>query len=168
MSSVLKDGVRNADEWLHLDDVPLLPVASFTIPNEVWQARKLELLRVAATKNVNVGVRLRNGDDPTEIGDGLEHLTLIVIDVEHFEDGRFFSIASRLRERLGYRHELRVCGDVRVDQLVAMQRCGIDSFAVEDSVDIRTFENRYQRFYQLGTVPRHPLIRDARRADHPQ
>lgn len=44
-----------------------------------------------------------------------------------FTDGRAFSQAFLLRHRLGFAGEIRATGDVLIDQLLQMQRCGFDS-----------------------------------------
>ena len=54
-----------------------------------------------------------------------------------FNDGRAFSHASLLRERLGYKGELRAVGDVLIDQIPLMLRCGIDSFSVTNETALK-------------------------------
>jgi len=43
-----------------------------------------------------------------------------------FTDGRAYSQAVLLRRRLGYRGLLRATGEVLIDQLLQLQRCGFD------------------------------------------
>ena len=47
-----------------------------------------------------------------------------------FTDGRGYSTARLLRERYGYRGELRAIGDVQRDQLFYLAQCGFDAFAL--------------------------------------
>ena len=47
-----------------------------------------------------------------------------------FADGRSMSTARLLRERHGYRGEVRASGDVLIDQMPLMRRCGFDAFEV--------------------------------------
>ena len=51
-------------------------------------------------------------------------------------DGRAFSYARILRERYGFKGELRATGKVIQDQLFFMHRCGFDSFELSDGEDI--------------------------------
>ncbi len=51
-----------------------------------------------------------------------------------FRDGRGYSSARILREA-GYTGELRAVGDVLVDQIFLMRRCGFDSFAPDKPFD---------------------------------
>lgn len=54
--------------------------------------------------------------------------TCIELHFPKFTDGRAYSQARLLRERLGYTGELRATGVVLRDQLPFLLRCGFDSF----------------------------------------
>lgn len=79
-------------------------------------------------------VRLEPTDDPRALIPHLQRLTLIEISFPKFRDGRGYSIGSILREA-GYTGELRAAGDVLVDQIGPMRRCGFDSFLAEAEID---------------------------------
>jgi len=72
-------------------------------------------------------VRLEPDDDARALLPYLDRLTMIEIGFPSFRDGRGYSAARILREA-GYTGELRAQGDVLVDQLRYMRRCGFDSF----------------------------------------
>ena len=72
---------------------------------------------------------LVNTDDVLALGAKLEGVNLIVLDFPKFTDGRAYTQARLLRERLGYTGELRASGAVLIDQLPFLLRCGFDSFA---------------------------------------
>ena len=74
---------------------------------------------------------LDNTEDVTRLGDRLEGVKLIVLNFPKFTDGRAYSQARLLRERLGYQGELRATGNVLQDQALFMLRCGFDSFESE-------------------------------------
>jgi uncharacterized protein (DUF934 family) len=68
-----------------------------------------------------------------------------------FRDGRAYSQARLLRERYGYRGDLRATGQVLRDQFVFMLRAGFDSFEVKKQADAEAFmltAKRYSVFYQ--------------------
>ena len=71
---------------------------------------------------------LANTDDVLELADRLAGVKLVVLDFPKFTDGRAYSQARLLRERLGYAGELRATGAVFLDQLPFLLRCGFDSF----------------------------------------
>ena len=64
-----------------------------------------------------------------KLGDRLDGVKLIILDFPKFTDGRAYTQARLLRERLGYTGELRASGAVFIDQLPFLLRCGFDSFA---------------------------------------
>jgi uncharacterized protein (DUF934 family) len=68
-----------------------------------------------------------------------------------FRDGRAYSQARLLRERYGYRGELRATGQVLRDQFVFMLRAGFTAFEVKKDSDAAAFlatVKRYSVFYQ--------------------
>jgi uncharacterized protein (DUF934 family) len=73
-------------------------------------------------------VALANTDSLDQLRTHLGRLKLIVLDFPKFTDGRAYSQARLLRDRLGYRGELRATGAVFRDQLPFLLRCGFDSF----------------------------------------
>jgi len=71
---------------------------------------------------------IANTDDVLQLGDRLKGVRLIALHFPKFTDGRAYSQARLLRERLGYGGELRATGAVFLDQLPFLLRCGFDSF----------------------------------------
>jgi uncharacterized protein (DUF934 family) len=95
-------------------------------------------------------VRIEPGDDARLLLPFLDRLALIEINFPSFADGRGYSAARILREA-GYQGELRAVGDVLIDQLSHMRRCGFDAFAPDTPLDeddaaraFATWENVYQ------------------------
>jgi uncharacterized protein (DUF934 family) len=103
-------------------------------------------------------VRLEPDDDARALIPFLDRLSLIEIAFPKFRDGRGYSSARILREA-GYKGELRAQGDVLIDQIAFMRRCGFDSFALETALDpaaVATALSTYDQFYQKaadGAVP---------------
>jgi uncharacterized protein (DUF934 family) len=79
-------------------------------------------------------VRLEPGDDARDLLPYLDRIKLVEVNFPAFTEGRGYSAARILREA-GYTGEIRAVGDVLVDQLLAMRRCGFDSFAPEAAID---------------------------------
>ncbi len=75
-------------------------------------------------------VRLEADEDARALIAHLDRVRLIEIAFPSFRDGRGYSSARILREA-GYAGGLRAQGDVLVDQIAFMRRCGFDSFAPE-------------------------------------
>ncbi len=104
---------------------------------------------LAGQSNANA-VRIETGDDARELIPYLERLALVEIAFPTFRDGRGYSSARILREA-GYTGELRAEGDVLLDQIAPMRRCGFDSFAPQKAIDRAAAEAaiaRYDYVYQ--------------------
>jgi uncharacterized protein (DUF934 family) len=103
-------------------------------------------------------VRIEAGDDARALLPHLDRIALVEVSFPKFRDGRGYSSARILREA-GYAGELRAQGDVLVDQIPLMRRCGFDSFAPEAEVDTAVLTAalaRYDHVYQAaadGAVP---------------
>lgn len=98
-------------------------------------------------------VRLEPGDDARSLLPHLVRLQLIEVNFPVFGDGHGYSAARILREA-GYAGELRAVGDVLVDQLAFLRRCGFDAFAPDvplDPADAEAAFNRYAEVYQPTT-----------------
>jgi uncharacterized protein (DUF934 family) len=79
-------------------------------------------------------VRLEPDEDARALIPHLGQLALIDVSFPKYRDGRGYSAARILREA-GYEGELRASGDVLVDQVPFMRRCGFDSFSPEAPID---------------------------------
>ncbi len=98
----------------------------------------------------SASVRIEAGDDVRRLLPVLDRVRLVEIDFPRFRDGRGYSSARILRES-GYGGEIKATGDVLVDELLFMRRCGFDSFAPDAPLDPATVEkllNIYPFVYQ--------------------
>jgi uncharacterized protein (DUF934 family) len=86
-----------------------------------------------------VGVLVNPVDSVAKLKPQFDRIALVAIAFPAFNDGRGFSHASLLR-RLGFGGEIRAVGDVLIDQIPLMQRCGFDSFAVTNATALRRLE----------------------------
>ncbi len=104
-------------------------------------------------------VRVEPGDDARDLIPHLDRIKLVEVNFPVFGDGRGYSAARILREA-GYTGELRAVGDVLVDQLAYLRRCGFDSFAPERELNLADAEAalaRYAEVYQPTTDGRTPI-----------
>ena len=104
-------------------------------------------------------VRIEPGDDARALLPYLDRLALVEVNFPAFGDGRGYSSARILREA-GYLGELRAVGDVLVDQLAYMRRCGFDSFAPDraiDEDDAKAAFERWPHVYQSAADARRTI-----------
>src|SRR5260221_521455 len=88
------------------------------------------LLQAAAEGRLartGVGVSLGPTDNVELLAPLVERLALIVVQFEKSGDGRGFSQAQLLGQRVGYGGELRAGGAVSRDHLFLLARCGFDA-----------------------------------------
>jgi uncharacterized protein (DUF934 family) len=168
MTSIIKNRSVVADDW-HvvragedgtLPAVDALPRGRVIVPLALWKAGREALL---ATRGADsLGVWLAPDEEPAELVADFDKITLIGVDFPVFRDGRGYSIARLLRERHGWRGELRAIGDVLRDQLNYMSRCGFDAFAVRADKDIHDALKAFGEFsvqYQSAVDTPLPLFR---------
>jgi uncharacterized protein (DUF934 family) len=106
-----------------------------------------------------VSVRIEAGDDVALLIPHLDRVRLVEIDFPRFRDGRGFSTARILREA-GYTGEIKAVGDVLVDLVFFMRRCGFDSFAPNVPIEPEVMAaamSRYQNVYQQAADEAVPI-----------
>jgi uncharacterized protein (DUF934 family) len=104
-------------------------------------------------------VRIEAGEDITVLFPHLSRVRLIEVDFPKFRDGRGFSTARMLREA-GYTGEIKATGDVLVDLIFFMRRCGFDSFAPDKPIDLADAEaalTRWEHVYVPAADDRVPI-----------
>jgi len=126
---LLKGGKPVNDPWFHVADEVAVPATGAVIVGlKRWRSERESLLK----RGHPVGVRLKSNHTAGDIADDLDHLGVIALAFPVFTDGRAYTNARRLRERHGYRGEVRAIGNVLPDQYLFMQRCGFDAFEVRE------------------------------------
>ena len=139
----------------------VVPEGRVIVPFDVWQAQR-ELLLTRPHR----GVWFRSCDRPEELQQDIASFAVIAVDFPKFADGRGYTIAYLLRERLGYTGELRAIGDVLRDQMYYMQRVGFDAFAPRTDKDINQALKALGDFsvsYQASNDDKLPLFRRVNR-----
>jgi uncharacterized protein (DUF934 family) len=140
MPKIIKEQQIANDEWKVLrlaeNETPetvRLPIGPLLVPLAVWRARRDELIHRNWEHHEPLGVWLSPGEEPEAVASDLENFTVVAVYFPKLADGRGYSTARLLRERHGYRGELRAFGDVGQDQLHFLARIGFDSFAVKET-----------------------------------
>ena len=107
-------------------------------------------------------LRLEPHDDPAAVAHRLDRVARVEVNFPKFGDGRGFSIARLLRERYGYRGELRAVGAVRRDHLAFMEAVGFDALLLTDGEDpaeaLEGFDD-FSEAYQASVARPVPLFR---------
>lgn len=164
MAMLIKNAKIAVDSWQRLEragdgSLAAVPAAGdIIVPLVLWQAMAGELL----ARGGRLGLWLDNADDPALIADSLDAFSLIAVHFPQFTDGRGYSTARLLRERYGWKGELRAIGDIQRDQLFYLSRCGFDAFALNDGLNAKAALSAFKDFteaYQTSVERPMPLFR---------
>lgn len=148
MSNVIikdENGYRVANDPWRLLEVPAgdnaetvgLPLWPLLVPLSVWRARREELILREHEHGLPMGVLLAPDEEPEAIAADVDDFSVIAVEFPQFVDGRGYSTARLLRERYGYREQLRAIGDVGRDQLFFLSRAGFNAFVLKSGKDLR-------------------------------
>jgi uncharacterized protein (DUF934 family) len=134
------------DPWAFLgDEVSVPDEGAIVVSLKRWLAERESLSARAAP----VGVAVEAGADAQAHLSDLTNRPLVALAFDKFADGRSFSYARILRDRRHFRGELRAIGDVLIDEIPLMLRCGFDSFDVTNAPTLHAL--------QAGRLPGSPL-----------
>jgi uncharacterized protein (DUF934 family) len=147
MRRILKRHEVVGDTWHLFDEAAtdtdsiIIPLAELRKDTPAWLARKGPL-----------GVRVAPAESVESLADVLPHLALVAVEFPNVGDGRGFSYGRLLRDRLGFKGELRaVGGGVKQDKIFLLARCGFDSFELpptEKADEALAALRRYDVVYQ--------------------
>jgi uncharacterized protein (DUF934 family) len=162
--ALIRHGKQAPDNWQLLDGDVRGALQRFSDDTDVVVplASWVELSSELRAHRGRIGVCLAGGDDPEVLVRDFAELDLIAVRFTSFTDGRGYSIARLLRERWGWRGELRAVGDVQRDQLFYLARCGFDAFHLRDGEDLDAALGAFADFseaYQTAVDRPVPLFR---------
>ena len=134
------------DSWAFLaDDVPAPDAGLIVVSLSRWLAEREAL----SGRSAPVGVAVEAGAEAQAHLAELADRPLVALAFAKFADGRSFSYARLLRDRYAFKGELRAIGDVLIDEIPLMLRCGFDSFDVTNAPTLKALE--------AGRLPSFPL-----------
>jgi uncharacterized protein (DUF934 family) len=145
------------DAFTHVADDQDLPQGDVIISLTRFQADGERLM----SEGRSVGVRLEANEEAEALAYDLPRIALVALAFPKFRDGRQYSNARILRERYGYKGEVRAVGDVLREQAGFMVRCGVDAFEPADGSTPEQWERKTRRFrhvYQRAADGRAPAF----------
>ncbi len=155
----LKDGVASEVEDVFTDvaDEDVIAAGPVILSLTRFQSEGDALISAGQS----VGVRIQADESVEDLAYDLPRLALVALVFPKYRDGRAYSSASLLRQRLKYEGEVRAVGDVLREQALFMIRCGFDSFAPADGStagDWTAAADRYRHVYQRAVDARAPAF----------
>lgn len=152
MHKVIVDGAVIDDSWQLVaeDQSPSLDEltnGNYLVPLSVWNS----FVEEVQTPPSNIGLVIAATELPEQITGDIGSIPVIAVSFPAFADGRGFSIGRLLRERHGYKGQLRAIGKPIRDQLSYLVRCGFNAFVLADHYDpeqalasLKDFSDNYQ------------------------
>ncbi len=117
-----RSGTVVDDGWIAIDGEEAVPASGDVI---------VSFGRLTVDHQGRLGADIPNDLEIGELADAIEKLSLVVLHFPTFADGRAYSQARALRERLGFTGEIRASGDILPDQFAFMLEAGFDTFNVK-------------------------------------
>ena len=160
---IIRNRRISRSHWRHVPEGALagnngaeLPGGAIIVALADWREHKTELLG----RDAPIGVRLGADDALTEICEELDSIALVALAFCGVTEGRGYSQARLLRERHGYRGEIRAIGDVSRDRLAFMERCGFNAYELREDCDLQgalAAFGEISQVYQPGADAREPI-----------
>jgi uncharacterized protein (DUF934 family) len=151
MAQLIKNRAVCANDWVVGGTEGIAPDAHVILP----LAEYLVAMAAGESAALRAVVLKPEDQDISALLSHLATLPLIAIHFGGFGEGRGYTQARLLRERYGYKGELRAVGIVRVDQINFLARCGVDAFDLMDGEDAAVAIAQLDRFsvaYQTSEV----------------
>jgi uncharacterized protein (DUF934 family) len=151
MRHILRQPEFRTDHWRYLGE-EIAPGNAVVVP---FAELRREHARWWAWDG-RLGVRLSPLDRVEELAAVLPRLDLVAVEFPSPGEGRGYSQARLLRERLGFRGELRAVGEgVRQDLVFLLARCGFDTLELASGEDVAAAQRAFSRYdvaYQPGAA----------------
>ncbi len=148
--------------WQAQGEDERVPAGKHIIPFQFWLAHRDNQQLLERAVAGEIGVWFAATDDVLDhkqlIHAGQKLWPMVAVHFPIFRDGRGYSTAALLRERLAWSGPVWAIGDVLVDQLDQLARVGFDHFVLRDDQDhqlgLRKFEQFSVRMQDSWRYPR--------------
>ncbi|HEY9211330.1 MAG TPA: DUF934 domain-containing protein [Ancylobacter sp.] len=156
---LIENGHPIEDRFTRVPDDEALPEG---VPVLIGVDRFLKEAEALKARQAPVGVIWPNNRPVGELEPYLGQLSLVALVFPTFRDGRAYSQARLLRERLGWTGPIRAIGNVLRDQFLLMARSGFDQIEPAKEADAAHVDeamDAYTVFYQPTADGRPSLLR---------
>ncbi|HWN39190.1 MAG TPA: DUF934 domain-containing protein [Gammaproteobacteria bacterium] len=141
--ALVKNGELATSSFVDVSGADAIPAAGPVIVSfDQWKAHRDELLK----RGTELGIRLHSDQAPELIAEDLAHFAVVALEFPKFRDGRSYSYARLLRERYGFKGELRAVGEVLLEQLFFMLRVGFDAFDIQSADPLKDYRTALADF----------------------
>ena len=127
-----------------------LPVGQVIVPLSVWKSRRRELINREYEHGWQLGIWLAANENPQAIEHDIDDFSVFAIEFDKFSDGNSYLIPRLLRERYGYKSELRAIGDVSQGRLSYLHQIGFDAIELRAGKQVGAVLSRLFDFSQIA------------------
>jgi len=140
---IIRNGQWAENPWTNVADEETVPATGAIIVSlKRFKAERDQLL----ARHAPLGLRLKSEELAKEVGADAGRFALIVVEMPYFKDGRAFSTARLLRERFGYKGEIRASGHILPDQALFLARCGVNSIEVKPQTRLEPYAEAFKEY----------------------
>jgi len=137
-----------------------LDTDNLLVPLSIWQENET----LFKNSNTSVGLAFEPDDDLQVLAREIDltQFEALAVRFPKAVDGRGYSLARMLRERYKFEGDLLAIGDVLVDQLWLMHRCGFNVLVLRPDQDIESALANLEPFseqYQADALEGEPLFK---------
>ena len=141
--ALVKNGELVTSSFVDASGSEAIPATGPVIVSlDQWKAHRDELLK----RGTPLGIRLHSDQPPELIAADVQHFAVVALEFPKFRDGRAYSYARLLRERYGFKGELRAVGEVLLEQLFFMLRTGFDAFEIVSADPLKDYRTALADF----------------------
>ncbi len=141
--ALVKNGELVTSSFIDTSGMEAIPPTGPVIVSfDQWKAHRDEL----TGRGSPLGIRLHSDQPPELIVEDLARFDVIALEFPKFRDGRAYSYARLLRERYGFKGELRAVGEVLLEQLFFMLRTGFDAFEIQSADPLKDYQTALADF----------------------
>jgi uncharacterized protein (DUF934 family) len=136
--------------WQPQDDEEGVPAGKHIISFKYWLTHREDHQLLKRAVAGEIGVWFAATDDVLDhkqlIHAGQKLWPMVAVHFPIFRDGRGYSTAALLRERLAWTGPVWAIGDVLIDQLDQLARVGFDHFVLRADQDLELGMHKFEQF----------------------
>ena len=152
---------RQRDGWHTISGEDGPPVFITPVPHRLLDIAQWHAVRAQWPQGMPVGVKLENDFDVSALAPDLSRLDMVALHFPKWSDGRAYSQAHLLRQRLRFGGEIRATGDVVADMLPLLRRTGFDAVVLRADQSEETARRAlgfFPGYYQGDVLDPRPLF----------
>ena len=139
---IMLEASTTAKNWQLAEDESDISEGSWFVLVDYW-LRHQTLLKPLSS---SLALRITNLDELNSVAANIQQFSRVEIFFEKFNNGVAYSLARLLRKRYKYQNQLVAVGDIRIEQLELIRRCGFDEYVLAEGQNAEIAAEKQQVF----------------------